>query len=427
MTNNIKQDTARTASRWTRRDFLPGAAAFTIVPRHVLGAPFVPPSDKLNIAGVGVGAMGGVYLRSCETENIVALADVDHEYASKTIARYPKAARYRDFRQMLEKEIGIDAVVIGTPDHTHAVVASAAFKARKHVYCAKPMARTVFECRHLAKAAREAGVATQMSTQSIASEQSCSIEELIQSGAIGHVREVHVWTDRPVWPQGLERPTDIPPVPANLAWDLWLGPAPARPYHSLYHPFCWRGWYDFGTGALGDMALHSFHNVFRALKLQAPTSVSASVSFTCLPSPPLKGGPGIPPLKHAPHPETYPNSEIVAWHFAPRGDLPAVRLIWYDGGLRPPRPAELPLDREMGKQGPTTSATRASSIMMGSQPEIAPGRRCFFPRKNFATLCLRPRPFPERSDTTRSGFRQQKAVRLPTATLISPASLPRQL
>jgi len=267
-----------------RRDFVPGAgaalAAFTILPRHVLGSPFVPPSDKLNIAGVGVGAMGGGYLQACESENIVALADVDFDFAAKTFSRYPKAKTYRDFRIMLEKQKGIDAIIIGTPDHTHAFVASAAIKLGKHVYCAKPMTRTIHESRFVTKAAREARVATQMSTQSCASDLACSVEELIQSQSIGPVREVHVWSDRPVWPQGLMRPAESSAVPRGLDWDLWLGPASKRPFNELYHPFNWRGWHEFGTGALGDMALHTFHMVFRALKLTHPTSVS-STSTSC--------------------------------------------------------------------------------------------------------------------------------------------------
>jgi hypothetical protein len=242
----------------SRRGFVPGAgtalAAFTILPRHVLGgAGYKPPSEKLNIAGVGVGGMGANYLRNCESENIVALCDVDDTYAAKTFARYPSARTYRDFRVMLEKEKGIDAMVIGTPDHTHAVVAMAAMRLGKHVYCAKPVTRTIFEARQLAKAAREAKVATQMSVQSCASDAACSTAEWVQAGAVGAVREVHVWTDRPIWPQGLARPEDSFIVPSTLDWDLWLGPAPRRPYHPIYHPFNFRGWCDFGTGALGDI------------------------------------------------------------------------------------------------------------------------------------------------------------------------------
>ncbi len=360
----------------SRRAFIPTtAAAFTIVPRHVLGGQGrTAPSDKLNIAGVGVGAMGGVYLRSCESENIVALADVDFAYASKTFTRYPNAAHYRDFRVMLDNEKGLDAVIIGTPDHTHAIVASAAMQRGKHVYCAKPMTRTVAECRHLAKTARDAKVATQMSTQSIASDAACTVEEIIQSGAIGPVREAHVWTDRPIWPQGIERPAAVP-VPSTIDWDLWLGPAPARSYAHGYHPFTWRGWYDFGTGALGDMALHTFHNVFRALKLGAPTQVSSSTDLVRMSAPPLEGGPGVPKLRTAIHPETFPHAEIVTWDFAARGELPRVRLHWYDGGLKPPRPADLDPSRVLAKNGSYYVGDKGILVSDGSRYVLLPQDR----------------------------------------------------
>ncbi len=339
-----------TESGVSRRDFLPGAsgavAAFTILPRSVLGgAGYVAPSDKLNIAGVGVGAMGGGYLRACESENIVALADVDEVFAAKTFARYPTAAKYRDFRVMLEKEKGIDAVMIGTPDHTHAVVTAAAIQAGKHVYCAKPMTRTVYEARRVTELARRHTVATQMSTQSCASEFACSIEEIIQAGTIGPVREVHVWSDRPLWPQCVARPAETPQVPANIDWDLWLGPAPVRPYHPLYHPFNWRGWYDFGTGALGDMALHTFHMVFRALKLKYPAAVDSSTTVIMEPAPEGQADPSWSRVRKATYPETFALSSIVTWDFPARGDLPSLRLHWYDGGLKPPRPADLDPER----------------------------------------------------------------------------------
>jgi predicted dehydrogenase len=368
----------RDDDRITRRHFVPGAgaalSAFTILPRNVLGAPFVSPSDKLNIAGVGVGSMGAAYLRSCESENIVALADVDHEFAAKTFARYPAAKTYKDFRVMLEKEKGIDAVIIGTPDHTHAVVAMTALHLRKHVYCAKPMTRTISESRALARAARDAGVATQMSTQGCASESSCTVEELIQSGAIGPVREVHVWTDRPVWPQGLMRPPDAPPVPSNVDWDLWLGPAPVRPYHSLYHPFNWRGWYDFGTGALGDMALHTFHTVFRALKLTLPTTVSSSTTVVAELAPPGLRDPAWSQIRRIKYPESFPHSEIVTWDFPARGDLPPVRLHWYDGGLKPPRPADLDAESDLPAEGSYYVGARGVLLVRGSGGGRSEGR-----------------------------------------------------
>ena len=322
------------------------------MPRHVLGGTgHSAPSDKLNIAGVGVGGMGANYLKGCESENIVALADVDEAFAAKTFARYPNAKTYRDFRVMLEKEKGIDAVIVGTPDHTHAVVAMAAVKLGKHVYVAKPMTRTIYEARALTKAAREMKVATQMSVQSCASDPACSTAEWVQSGVIGAVREVHVWDDRPVWPQWLARPAESYVVPATLDWDLWLGPAPKRLYHPLYHPFNFRGWVDFGTGALGDMALHNFHVVFTALKLGYPASVQASATVVMLPA--LRGDADQTwtRSRKARYPETFPHSSIVTWDFPARGDLPPVRLHWYDGGVKPPRPPEIDPARKWGIDG----------------------------------------------------------------------------
>jgi len=363
----------------TRRAVAPvlgtALAGLTILPRHVLGGPgYVAPSDKLNIAGVGVGAMGGNYLQNCESENIVALADVDHMFAAKTLARYPKAATYHDYRIMLEKEKSIDAVIIGTPDHTHAVVAMAAIGLGKHIYCAKPMTRTIYECRTVTRAAREAKVATQMSTQSCASENACAAEEIIQSGALGPVREVHVWTDRPVWPQGLMRPAETPPVPANLKWDLWLGPAPERPYHPLYHPFNWRGWYDFGTGALGDMALHTFHLIFRALKLTYPTNIASSQTLVALPAEPGQGDADWNLINRVKYQETFPHSSMVTWDFPARGGLPPVRLHWYDGGLKPPPPVDLDPTVRMPPEGSYYVGERGVLMITGAGGGTESGR-----------------------------------------------------
>ena len=274
----------------SRRDFLGAMAAtgmaFTVVPRHVLGqaAGQAAPSDKLNIAGIGVGGKGSSDMDSVKSQNIVALCDVDWRHAAGTFKRYPKAKQYKDYRKMLdEMDKQIDAVVVATPDHTHAMISMAAIKRGKHVYCQKPLTHTVFEARELAKAAREHKVATQMGNQGQAEEGPRRLREMIWDGAIGPVREVHVWTDRPnrgltdvYWPQGVGRPKDTPQVPDTLDWDLFLGPAPVRPYHPMYHPFAWRGWWDFGTGALGDIGCHALDPVFRALKLAHPTSVQAA-------------------------------------------------------------------------------------------------------------------------------------------------------
>ena len=246
----------------SRRDFIgaaAAAAAFTFVPRHVLGGPRnVPPSEKLNIAGIGFGGRGDGDLHEVSSENIVALCDVDWKYGARTFERYANAARYHDFRKMLEKEDkNIDAVVIATPDHTHAVASMMAIKMGKHVYCEKPLAHSIYEVRKMTEAAREAKVATQLGNQGQASEETRLVCEFIWDGAIGPVREVHSWCNRPISPRGIDRPKETPPVPESLQWDLWLGPAPQRPYHPCYHPFSWRGWWILERACLGISAATS--------------------------------------------------------------------------------------------------------------------------------------------------------------------------
>ena len=327
----------------SRRSFLAQSssilATFTVVPGHVLGADGqATPNSKLNLAVIGAGGRGADDLQDLKSENIVALCDVDWDRAAKTFTQFPKAEKYRDFRVMLEKEKNIDAVLVATPDHTHAVATMAAIKHGKHVYCEKPLTRTVTEARAVAKAAREAKVATQMGNQGMAFEGNRLINEWIWDGAIGPVREVHVWSDRPThrgkmplwWDQGVERPKDTPAVPSTLDWDLWLGPAPMRPYHPSYVPFRWRGWWDFGSGGLGDMGIHNLAPVFSALKLGAPESVQAS---------------STPVFK-----ETVPIAGTVHYQFPARGEMPAVKVHWYDGGLLPARPAELEEGRELDRE-----------------------------------------------------------------------------
>jgi predicted dehydrogenase len=337
----------------TRRTFIPqAAAAFTVLPRHVLGGRgYTPPSDKLNLGTVGVGGIGKSYINGCRSENIAAIADVDDTLAAPVCAQFPKAASYRDYRVMLEKERGLDAIIIGTPDHSHAVVAMAAIQLHKGVYCAKPMTRTVREARTIANAARQAKVATQMSVQTCASDEACSTAEWVQAGAVGEVREVHVWTDRPVWPQGIVRPAETFPVPGSLDWDLWLGPAPVRPYNPLYHPFNFRGWYDFGSGALGDMGCHTFHVIVRSLDLGLPISVSADRTFQRVFAPGQKPEPTWARSIVESTPESFPSSSIVTWNFAARGSKPPVRMCWYDGGLRPPRPPDMSPEDHLGADG----------------------------------------------------------------------------
>ena len=305
-------------------------AAFTIVPRHVLGGSGnTAPSEKLNIAGIGVGGQGGGDIGNVSSENIVALCDVDDRRAAGTFNKFPKAKKYKDFRKMLEKENkNIDAVVVATPDHTHAVATMMAIKMGKHVYCEKPLAHDIVEVRKVTEAAREAKVATQLGNQGQASEGTRLVCEFIWDGAIGPVREVYSWCNRPISPRGQGRPKETPPVPDGLSWDLWLGTAPERPYHPCYLPFNWRGWWDFGTGVLGDIGCHQFAPIFRALKLGYPTSVEASTS-------------GV-------NSETAPLASIVRYEFPARGDMPPVKLTWYDGGLMPPRPAELEDGRRYG-------------------------------------------------------------------------------
>jgi hypothetical protein len=235
---------------------------------------------------------------------------------------YPKAKKYRDFRRMLDKEDkNIDAVVIATPDHTHAVISMKAIKMGKHVYCEKPLAHSIYEVRKVTEAAREAGVATQLGNQGQASEANRLVCEFIWSDAIGPVREVHSWSNRPISPRGIDRPKETPPVPEWLDWDLWLGPSPRRPYHPCYLPFSWRGWWDFGTGVLGDIGCHQFAPIFRALKLGYPTCVDACSS-------------GV-------NSETAPLASMVRYEFPSRYDFPELELTWYDGGLMPKRPKEL--------------------------------------------------------------------------------------
>jgi predicted dehydrogenase len=309
----------------TRRELMRGlgaAAAFTIVPRHVLaGAGYTPPSEKLNIAGIGIGGRGAGDLHEVSSENIVALCDVDDKYAARVYGQYPRAKKWHDFRKMLDEQKEIDAVVIATPDHTHAVIAMAAIKRKKHVYCEKPLTHCIWEARQITEAAREAQVATQLGNQGQASEATRLVCEFIWGGAIGQVREVHSWCNRYISPRGLDRPTETPPVPKTLKWGLWLGPARWRPYHPYYLPFSWRGWWDFGTGVLGDIGCHQFDPIFRALKLEYPVSVEACCS-------------GV-------NSETAPLASIVRYEFPQRGGLPPVKLTWYDGGLMPARPAEL--------------------------------------------------------------------------------------
>lgn len=359
-------------TRFTRRSFLAGAGAalsFTIVPRHVLGgAGFVAPSDRIRVAGIGAGGMGGgdIATHAKNGAQIVALCDVDEVRAAGSFNAFPDAARYKDFREMLDKEADrIDAVTVGTPDHTHAVATLAAIKAGKHVYCQKPLTHTLQECRTVAQAARAAGVMTQMGNQGHATEGARRTNEWIQAGVIGEIREVHVWSDRAglLWPQGIGRPAETPAVPETLDWDLWLGPSPERPYHPAYVPANWRGWLDFGTGALGDMGCHIIDHPVWALNLGAPTSVEASCTLQ-----------GSRLADNQPNNETFPVASIVTYEFPARGDLPPVTMTWYEGGLLPPTPSAFPMGRKLHDNGVLYVGSRG--VMHhgshGGMPEVFP-------------------------------------------------------
>src|SRR5579883_2756410 len=392
----MKKPAASTPSRApaiSRRRFLATAtaAACTIVPRNVLGGPGqVPPSGKINIAFIGVGSQGlRVMLSFLRNSDVQAVAVCDPNKGSadypqwgqnefrngvrdllgtksgwewlspnqsipltrtlkatggmagrepcqkiveayygngKRSGQYRGCKAYSDFRELLDKEKDVDAIVIGTTDNLHAAVAVAAMEKGKHVYCQKPMSHTIYEARRMAEVAQQKRVATQVAVMNAASEDTRLLCEWIADGAIGSVRQVHNWSSRPFWPQGLERPQASQQVPEGLDWDLWLGPAPERPFHHAYLPFVWRGWYDFGCGSFGDMGCYSFAGVFKILGLAPPVAVEASTSesFT----------------------ETYPKSSIVHLDYA------GVHMVWYDGFLKPRRPAGLaPQDQRLFEHG----------------------------------------------------------------------------
>lgn len=316
-----------------RRTFLKGAAAggfgFVFL-RNSRTAFGYEANEKLDIAIIGCGGRGGGNIGGVAGENIVALCDTNENAMAEQARKFPDAKLFPDFRRMLDR-MGrqIDAVVVSTPDHTHAVASLMAIKMGKHCYCEKPLTYTIYEARAMRDAARRHGVATQMGNQGTANSGLREAVEVIRAGALGQVYEVHVWSNRPVWPQGVERPTDTPPVPKELHWDLWLGPAPYRPYHPCYQPFNWRGWIDFGTGAIGDMGCHTLNMPFMALDLRRPISVEAEVFEMTS--------------------ESYPKRSIVEYLFPERGDLRTLRLKWYDGGLKPP--ADVLYGRELPGSG----------------------------------------------------------------------------
>jgi len=303
---------------------------------------------------------------------IVAVCDVDTNNRNRARdivnEKYGNSdcAAYNNFREMLGKRKDIEAVLVVTPDHTHAAVSITAMKMRKHVYCQKPLTHTVFEAHKMAEAARKYKVATQLGTVNQASEGSRLLREWIWDGAIGPVREVHNWSNRPIWPQGIDRPKEEPPVPPTLDWDLWLGPAPYRPYHPAYLPLVWRGWWDFGTGALGDMGCYSFDTIFRVLKLGHPTSVEAS------------GSAFAPRMwdKLQVNSETYPRASVIRWQFPARTDMSPVTVTWYDGGMLPPKPDELD-GQDLSIEGLLFVGDKGKILcgFSGSNPRLIPDSR----------------------------------------------------
>lgn len=333
---------------FTRRQFLyttalASAAAFT---GCATGAPRrLSANDKLNIGVVGAGGKGSSDTDHCSGENIVALCDVDTGTLAKRKEKYPNARTYQNWREMLKQEPTLDAVIVATPDHMHAMVAATAMRMGKHVYCQKPLVQTVYEARLLRKLAKENGVVTQMGNQGSAEDGLRRAVEVVQAGLIGAVREVHVWSNRPVWPQGMDRPAGSDPVPENLNWDLWLGPAQFRPFKKdVYHTFKWRGWQDFGTGALGDMACHTANMPFRALKLGYPVEVEAESS--------------------AINKETYPLKSKIRFEFPAREGLVPVSFWWYDGGN--PK-ADNPYAHD-GNNKPAKEVTAEIEELTGSVP-----------------------------------------------------------
>ncbi|MCU0782776.1 MAG: Gfo/Idh/MocA family oxidoreductase [Verrucomicrobia bacterium] len=345
---SLKNFSHRPSGNFTRRQFIyttavAGAAALagcaTGAPRRISA------NEKLNIGAVGVGGKGDSDIEGCASENIVALCDVDATTLANKHEKYPKAKVYKDWRVMLEKEKSLDAVIIAPPDHLHALIAAAAMRHGKHVYCQKPLTQTVYEARLLRGLAKEHGVATQMGNQGSAEDGLRRAVEVIQAGLIGSVSQVHVWSNRPVWPQGMDRPAGEDPVPANLDWDLWLGPAPQRPFKAgAYHSFKWRGWQDFGTGALGDMACHTANMPFRALKLGYPTEVEAESS----------------PMNK----ESWPLKSKIRFAFPAREGLAPVTFWWHDGGN--PKPGK-PFEHD-GNNKPPQDVVAEVDEMTGQVP-----------------------------------------------------------
>ena len=378
----------------SRRKFLKKSVIIPplfIVPRHVLGGKgFTAPSDKLNIAGVGVRewGRGSNNIHQSRNENIVALCDVDFNQSKPTFDKYPKAKIYKDYRVMLDKQKDIDAVIVATPDHNHAVITMKAIKMGKHVYCQKPLTHTVYEAREITKAAKKYNVQTQMGNQGRSSDEIRKLKEWIDDDAIGPVRELYAWTDRPIGGSAWDtfavkaKSKEKPPVPNGLDWDLWLGPAQYRDYHPDYHPLAWRAWIDFGTGSMGDMGCHILDPAFYALELGAPTEIQATSTHY------------IPEIES----QTYPSASIVRMKFPKRGKHPELNLTWSDGRIQPAIPEEFKSDEQF---------TLSGAMFIGDQGKIthdshgASGVK-IIPEEKMLNY-KQPAPYIKRVDTTHEG------------------------
>lgn len=326
----------------TRRDFLKASgvavAGLVIAPNAILGKKkgHVAPSDKMNILGIGIGGRGASDLSEMESENLIGLCDVDWKYAGHIFEKYPTAKRYKDYRKMFDEMLkDADGIMVGTADHTHAIISAEALTAGKHVYCEKPLTHSVYEARLLATLAKKYKVATQMGNQGSSGEGTRKVCEWIWNGEIGDIKRVEAFTDRPIWPQGLSRP-EGEPAPDTLDWDLFIGPAKYRDYNRIYHPWNWRGWWDFGTGALGDMACHILQPAFTALKLGYPSSIQGSSTQLL-----TDCAPNAQALKY-----TFPARENMA-----KVAFPEVEVYWYDGGIMPMRPANLQVGKNLNDSG----------------------------------------------------------------------------
>ncbi len=331
-------------STMSRRKFLKtgaiAAAGLTVVPSSVLGqkrSGKISPSDKLNIAAVGIGGKGFSGLKNLESQNIVGLCDVDWKYSARVFKHFPKAKKYWDYRKMYD-EIGkgIDAVLIATADHTHALIAADAMTMGKHIYCEKPLTHSVYESRLLTNLTKKHKLATQMGNQGSSGPGVRQVIDWIWNGEIGEVRKVEAFTDRPIWPQGLPTPKNADPIPDTLNWDLFVGPAPMRPFNNIYHPWNWRGWWDFGTGALGDMACHIMHPIFKALNLGYPSKVQGNSTLLLN--------------------DCAPNAQSVKYTFPARDNMPKVAMpevevYWFDGGIQPMRPEGVPVGKSLNDAG----------------------------------------------------------------------------